>query len=75
MSPLVQLTTDNRLGTNLDIAGLEDTPDNRQKMVDSIPLKRMCKASDVGNLVCFLCSDEADYITGAQVPVDGERII
>jgi 3-oxoacyl-[acyl-carrier protein] reductase len=59
----------------LDIAGLDDTPENREKMVASIPLGRMCKASDVGNVVCFLCSDEAAYITGAQVPVDGGRAI
>ena len=59
----------------MDIAGFDDTPENREKMVESIPLGRMCKASDVGNLVCFLCSDEADYITGAQVPVDGGRVI
>ena len=48
----------------MDIAGLDDTPENREKMVEAIPLGRMCKASDVGNVVCFLCSDEADYITG-----------
>ena|SRR2546423_2926042 len=64
MSRPTQLISDNRLGTNLDIAGLDDTPENRGNMVEAIPLRRMCKASDVGNVVCFLCSDEADYITG-----------
>ena len=36
-----------------------------------IPLKRMGKPSDVANLCLFLASDEAEYITGQTVQVDG----
>ena len=64
-----------RIGTNLDIAGLNDSPENRVKLADLIPLGRLCKVSDVANMACFLASDEASYITGAQVPVDGGRAI
>jgi 3-oxoacyl-[acyl-carrier protein] reductase len=64
-----------RLGTNLDIAGLEDTPENRDKLADPIPLGRLCKLSDVANTACFLASDDASYITGVQIPVDGGRAI
>lgn len=34
-------------------------------------LGRMGAAADVANAVCFLCSDEAAYITGVTLPVDG----
>ena len=35
------------------------------------PLKRIGKPEDVANLAVFLASDEADFITGATIPVDG----
>ena len=34
-------------------------------------LGRLGEAKDVANAVCFLCSDEAAYITGVTLPVDG----
>jgi 3-oxoacyl-[acyl-carrier protein] reductase len=64
-----------RIGPNLDVAGLDDSPENRLRLADLIPLGRLCKVSDVANMACFLASDEASYITGAQVPVDGGRAI
>jgi NAD(P)-dependent dehydrogenase (short-subunit alcohol dehydrogenase family) len=33
----------------------------------------MCKPEDVSNMVCFLSSDEALYITGTAFDVDGGR--
>ena len=36
-----------------------------------IPLKRMGNASDISELVYFLASDEASYITGQTISVDG----
>jgi len=35
------------------------------------PLKRIGKPEDVANLIEFLCSDKAGFITGALIPVDG----
>lgn len=35
------------------------------------PIKRLCKPSDVANTVNFLALDEADYITGQVIHVDG----
>ena len=40
-----------------------------------IPLKRMGTAEDVANLVKFLASDEASYITGQVINVDGGMIM
>ena len=35
------------------------------------PLNRMAKPEEIANLACFLASDEASYMTGAVIPVDG----
>lgn len=44
-------------------------------MGDKVPLKRWGKPEDVANLYCFLASDEASYITGAVLPVDGGVVV
>jgi len=41
------------------------------KLKEIIPVKRTGKAEDIANLVAFLVSDEASYITGAEYVVDG----
>jgi len=42
-----------------------------QKSIDSIPLKRAATAEDIAAAVSFLCSEDADYITGQALNVDG----
>ncbi len=37
----------------------------------AIPLRRLGKPREIGDLVAFLCSDRASYVTGTVVPVDG----
>ena len=44
-------------------------------MAASIPLKRLGDVEDIGNAVLFFASDEAAYITGQQIVVDGGQII
>lgn len=39
----------------------------------TVPLGRVCMPEDVANMVLFLASDEASYITGAAFDVDGGR--
>ena len=48
--------------------------DTKQKMLGNIPLGRFGLATDVANLVLFLVSDEANYITGQVINVDGGMV-
>lgn len=55
--------------------GLPDTPENRAGFLATIPLGRMSEPRDIANAACYLASDEADFITGACIEVDGGRCI
>ncbi len=63
--------------------GIVDTPMVRGSTDDarmaqvlaSIPLGRLADPSEIANLVCFLASDEAAYITGANVDIHGGELI
>ena len=44
----------------------------RQQYVDQVPMKRNCTYEDVCNVVVFLASDQASYMTGQAVNVTGE---
>ncbi len=46
-----------------------------QAMVDSIPLKRLAEPADVGWAVRFLASEEAGYITGQTLVIDGGQVL
>jgi 3-oxoacyl-[acyl-carrier protein] reductase len=52
-----------------------DTPEMRAKFVASIPLGRLSKPIDIANACLYLASDEADFITGACIEVDGGRCV
>ena len=45
--------------------------EDRDLFVSEIPLLRAGEATDVSNAIYFLCSDEASYISGANLRVDG----
>jgi 3-oxoacyl-[acyl-carrier protein] reductase len=45
--------------------------DQKKKLTDIIPMGRMGKPEDIAKVVGFLCSPEADYITGQVIAVDG----
>ncbi len=46
-----------------------------QMMADKVPLKRMGKPEEIADAYCFLASDEASYINGAVLNVDGGVIL
>jgi 3-oxoacyl-[acyl-carrier protein] reductase len=47
----------------------------REKMeelaVEGVPAGRLGRPEEYGDLVAFLCSDRAAYITGTSIPIDG----
>jgi 3-oxoacyl-[acyl-carrier protein] reductase len=43
----------------------------REEIAKSVPLQRFCSAEEIADVVTFLASPQAGYITGAVIPVDG----
>ena len=46
-------------------------PEKKKERLDEVPLGRIADAKDVANAALFLASDEASFITGVALPVDG----
>ena len=55
--------------------GMPDTPENRKKFLGTIPLGRLSKPIDIANAALYLASDEAEFISGVEFPVDGARTV
>jgi 3-oxoacyl-[acyl-carrier protein] reductase len=53
----------------------EDTPEKRKQFISTIPLGRLSRPQDIANAALFLCSDEAEFLTGVCLEVDGGRCI
>ncbi len=46
-------------------------PEKKRERLDEVPLGRLATARDVADAALFLASDEASFITGVALPVDG----
>lgn len=55
--------------------GVPDTPENRARFVATIPMGRMSRPDDIARATLYLASDDAAFITGVLLPVDGGRTI
>lgn len=55
--------------------GKPDTPENRAEFLGSIPLGRMSKPEDLASAAVHLASDEAEFLTGLAMEIDGGRCI
>lgn len=47
---------------------------SEEQIISSIPLGRASEPEDIANSTVFLCSDEASFLTGVALPVDGGRL-
>ncbi|MGO1119654.1 glucose 1-dehydrogenase [Rhodovibrionaceae bacterium A322] len=55
--------------------GVPDTPENRERFMATIPLGRFSTPEDLAAAALYLASDEANFITGVLLEVDGGRCI
>jgi 3-oxoacyl-[acyl-carrier protein] reductase len=70
INPVVSAT-----GLLKDFLPGEDTPETRAKFVATIPLGRMSTPRDVAAACLFLASEDAEFLTGVCLEVDGGRCI
>ena len=52
-----------------------DTPEARAAFIATVPLGRLSTPRDVANAALFLASDEAEFLTGVVLEVDGGRCV
>ena len=55
--------------------GMPDTPENRKKFIATIPLGRLSEPRDIARAAVYLASDDAEFISGVEFPVDGGRTV
>jgi 3-oxoacyl-[acyl-carrier protein] reductase len=55
--------------------GVPDTPQNRARFIATIPMGRLSKPLDVANAALFLASDDAAFVNGVCLEVDGGRCV
>ena len=68
----------NNIRVNAIAPGYVDTPilaevpkDMKDLMASALPIGRLGKDFEIANLICYLLSNEASFITGAIIPIDG----
>jgi NAD(P)-dependent dehydrogenase (short-subunit alcohol dehydrogenase family) len=61
--------------TNMSSVALDKDPERKKKVLARTPLGRLGRTEEVANAAYFLVSDEASYITGVVLPVDGGNSI
>lgn len=58
-----------------EFMGGTETPEGHRRFISSIPLGRLSTPRDIANAALYLASDEAAFITGVCIEVDGGRCI
>lgn len=75
LAPL-NITVNAVMPGNIATEGLDDMgEDYLRKMTDSIPMKRLGTVEDIAHAALFFASDEAAYITGQTLVIDGGQIL
>lgn len=58
-----------------EFMGVEDTPENRKRFIATIPMGRFSTPGDVAGACLYLASDDASFVTGVCIEVDGGRCV
>jgi 3-hydroxybutyrate dehydrogenase len=66
-TPLVE----NQITAQAQAHGLSETEVIEQVMLEPAAIKRLLEPAEVADVVAYLCSAQASFITGASVPIDG----
>ena len=70
VNPVISAT-----GLLSEFMGVPDTPENRKKFIATIPMGRFSTPDDIANACLYLGSDEAEFVTGVCIEVDGGRCV
>ncbi|XP_062509271.1 levodione reductase-like [Corticium candelabrum] len=57
-----------------DDAGTINLEQMKDRMLSGIPMKRLGRLDEIASVVAFLFSDDASYLTGTVIPIDGGRL-
>jgi len=57
--------------TDMLLAGFREQPEKYQELASFYPVGRIAEPEEIAHLALFLCSDNARFITGADIPIDG----
>jgi NAD(P)-dependent dehydrogenase (short-subunit alcohol dehydrogenase family) len=63
------------IATEMSAKALNNDKERMQKVLSRTPMAKLGQPSDIGNAVVYLSSDEAGYVTGVVLPVDGGNSI
>lgn len=63
------------IATDMSARALDSDAERKQKVFSRTPLGRMGDPADIGDAALFLASDQAKYVTGVVLPVDGGNSI
>ncbi len=58
-----------------EFLGDESPLENHKKFISTVPLGRLAMPEDIANASLYLCSDDASFITGVMLEIDGGRTI
>jgi NAD(P)-dependent dehydrogenase (short-subunit alcohol dehydrogenase family) len=50
------------------------TDENKAALVSTVPFKRMATSEEIAHVIAFVASENASYMTGSSIPVDGGMI-
>ncbi len=70
VNPVISAT-----GLLTEFMGVPDTPENRARFTATIPMGRFSTPEDVAGACVYLASDDAKFVTGVSIEVDGGRCV